>query len=70
MKVIVEILRWDGDTKPVVLHTLRHACHSLELVKATVQRVIESMDWPAAAHGYRIISDTGIEFYKGPEPIK
>jgi hypothetical protein len=66
MKVKVEILRWDGDSdeQPKVLHTLRHACHSLEFVKAAAKRVIESMEFPAA-HGYRIVTDTGIELTGG-----
>jgi hypothetical protein len=66
MKVIVEILQWDGDSdeQPKVLHTLRHACHSVEFVKAAANRVIESMEFPAA-HGYRIVTDTGIELTGG-----
>jgi hypothetical protein len=59
MKVIVEMLRWDSDPQPKLLHVLTHESHSLESVRATVQAVIDDPD--NAANAYRIISDNGDE---------
>jgi hypothetical protein len=67
MKVTVEILRWDGGENPTVLHTFCHDSHSLETVTAAAQGVIDSPDLPEKVDGYRITTDTGVQFYGWPE---
>lgn len=61
MKVMVEILRWDDGVQPKELHVPSHDSHSLEIVRATVQGVIDSPD--LSANGYRITTDAGDELY-------
>jgi hypothetical protein len=61
MRVTVEILRWNGDKQPTLLHVLRHDCHSLETVRAAVQAVIDATD--VTANGYRITTETGDELF-------
>jgi hypothetical protein len=61
MKVTVEILHWNGDPQPKLLHVLTHESHSLEIVRSTVQAVID--DPNVAANGYRITSESGDELF-------
>jgi hypothetical protein len=61
MKVTVEILRWNGEPQPRLLHVLNHESHSLETVRAAVQAVIDDPDVPA--NGYRITTDHGDELF-------
>lgn len=61
MKVLVEILYWNGAEDPTVLHRMSHNCHSLETVRATVQGVIDSPDVPG--NGYHISTDKGDELF-------
>jgi hypothetical protein len=61
MKVLVEILHWNGGEQPTVVHRLSHDCHSLETVRATVQGVIDSPD--VAANGYHISTEKGDELF-------
>jgi hypothetical protein len=65
MRVMVEILHWDGGEQPKVLHALCHESHSLETVKATAQGLIDSPDVPA--NGYRITTDEGLELFGCPQ---
>jgi hypothetical protein len=64
MRVMVEILHWDGGEQPKVLHALCHESHSLETVRATAQGLIDSPDVPA--NGYRITTDEGLELFGLP----
>jgi hypothetical protein len=61
MKVVVEILHWNGEPQPKLLHVLTHDSHSLETVRATVQAVIDAPD--SAANGYHITTDDGDELF-------
>jgi hypothetical protein len=63
MRVRVEILRWEGDGPPKVVHAIAHESHSLQAVKASVERVIESAELPEAPDGYRIVTEGGTELY-------
>jgi hypothetical protein len=67
MKVTVEILRWEGGEQPTVLHKFSHDSHSLETVVAAAQGVIDSSELPERVDGYRLITDTGVEFYGWPD---
>jgi hypothetical protein len=61
MKVIIEILRWNGAPQPKLLHRLVHDSHSLETVRAAVQAVIDDPNVPA--NGYRITTEDGDELF-------
>ena len=68
MKVTVEILRWDsGGGRPKVLHSLTHDTHSLELIAAAVQGVIDTEGMRQRADGYRLTTDNGLELYGWPD---
>jgi hypothetical protein len=66
MKVRVEILRWEGEELPKVLHAIAHESHSLQAVKSSVESVIESTALPEPADGYRIVTEGGTELYGWP----
>jgi hypothetical protein len=61
MKVTVEILHWNGDPQPRLLHVITHESHSLETIRATVQAMIDAPDVPA--NGYHIVTENGDEFF-------
>jgi hypothetical protein len=67
MKVTVEILRWEGGGHPKVLHTLTHESHSVELVAAAAQGVIDSGELPERVDGYRLTTENGLELYGWPD---
>ena len=63
MNVTVEMLRWEDDQAPKVIHSLSHDCHSIESVVAAAQGVIDSLELSEQPSGYRIITEAGIELY-------
>jgi hypothetical protein len=67
MKVSVELLRWQGDEQPKVLHRLVHESHSLETVAGALRNVINSPELPLKPNGYRIVTEGGTELYGWPD---
>lgn len=66
MKVTVEMLRWEGGENPRVLHSLTHESHSIESAAAAAQGVIDWSGLPERVDGYRLTTDSGVEFYGWP----
>jgi hypothetical protein len=65
MKMRIEILRFEqGEQK--VIGTITHDAHAIEPVAAAAQGVIASGELPGAVDGYRIVTESGAEFYGWP----
>jgi hypothetical protein len=64
MKVRVELLRWEGREQPRVLHSMTHESHSLDVVTAAAQGVVDEPE--IGADAYRIVTETGVELYGWP----
>jgi hypothetical protein len=67
MNVTVEILHWENDQEPKVMHTLSHDCHSLGAVVAAAQGVIDSL--PEYPNGYGH-TEAGTELYGWREGVE
>jgi hypothetical protein len=66
MKVTIEILRFEhGEQK--VIGAITHETHAIEPVAAAAQGVIDSGELPEPVDGYRIVTETGAEYYGWPE---
>jgi hypothetical protein len=66
MKMRIEILRFEqGEQK--VIGAITHDAHAIEPVAAAAQGVIDSGDLPGSVDGYRIVTETGAEYYGWPE---
>ena len=63
MKVRVEILRFEDGTAPKVVGAIQHESHSLQAVASAAQRVIDSRQLPGKVDGYRIVTESGAEFF-------
>jgi len=70
VNVTVEILRWEDDQPPKLIHRLSHDCHSLDAVVAAAQSVVDSLELPEQPNGYRIITEEGTELYGWPRRLK
>ena len=62
--MIVEILRWEKDQPPKVLHSFTHTATSLHMVQESMKAVINSSAWPKKANGFCIICEGGTELYR------
>ena len=69
MRVRVEILRYQKGEELKVLGAIQHESHSLEAVASAAQGVIDSGELPERADGYRIITESGTEFYGWADPV-
>jgi hypothetical protein len=67
MKVSVELLRWQDNEQPKVLHRIVHESHSLETVAGALRNVMNSPETPLSPNGYRIVTEDGIELYGWPD---
>jgi hypothetical protein len=67
LKYLIEILKLNGAGRPRVLHSFTHKASSVHMVRETMKAVRESREWPAEAHGFRIMSEAGHELYAWPE---
>jgi hypothetical protein len=67
LKYLIEILKLNGAGPPRVLHSFTHKASSVHMVRETMKAVRESHEWPAEAHGFRILSEAGDELYAWPE---
>ena len=68
MKYVIEILALNGAGQPRVLHSFSHTASSVHMVCETMKAVQESHEWPAEAHGFRILSEAGDELYRLARP--
>jgi hypothetical protein len=66
MKVTIEILRFEHGEQRVI-GTITHETHAIEPVAAAAQGVIDSGELPEPVDGYRIVTETGAEYYGWPE---
>ena len=66
MKMRIEILRIENGEQKVV-GAISHEARAIEPVAAAAQGVIDSGDLPGSADGYRIVTETGAEYYGWPE---
>jgi hypothetical protein len=65
MKVRIEILRLEqGEQK--VIGAITHEARALEAVAAAAQGMVDSDQLPERVDGYRIVTESGIEFYGWP----
>ena len=65
MKVTIEILRFEHGAQKVI-GTITHETHAIEPVAAAAQGVIDSGDLLGSVDGYRIVTETGAEYYGWP----
>ena len=62
MKMRIEILRFEqGEQK--VIGAITHDARAIEPVAAAAQGVIDSGELPGSVDGYRVVTETGGEFY-------
>jgi hypothetical protein len=66
MKMRIEILRIENGEQKVV-GAISHEARAIEPVAAAAQGVIDSGDLPGSVDGYRIVTETGAEYYGWPE---
>jgi hypothetical protein len=64
VKYIIEIFKRNGASAPQVMYTFVHTASSIDLVRESVHSVMKTIDWPAEAHGFRIVSGEGIALYE------
>jgi hypothetical protein len=65
MKVRIEILRFEqGEQK--VIGAITHEARAIEAVAAAAQGMVNSGQLPERVDGYRIVTDSGTEFYGWP----
>jgi hypothetical protein len=62
MKVRIEILRFEHGEQKVV-GAISHETHAIESVAAAAQGVIDSDQLPESVDGYRIVTESGAEYY-------
>jgi hypothetical protein len=63
MRVHVELFRWHEGEEPKVIHRMSHDSHSLDVVAAALQSLVNSAEIPISPDGYRIITEDGTELY-------
>jgi hypothetical protein len=65
MKVRIEILRFEqGEQK--VIGAITHEARAIEAVAAAAQGMVDSGQLAERVDGYRIVTDSGTEFYGWP----
>jgi hypothetical protein len=62
MKVRIEILRSEQGAQKVV-GAISHETHAIESVAAAAQGVVDSGELPEPVDGYRIVTESGAEYY-------
>jgi hypothetical protein len=66
MRVRIEMLRFEHGEQRVV-GAISHETHALESVAAAAQGVVDSGELPQPVDGYRIVTESGAEYYGWPE---
>jgi len=68
MKVRIEILRFEqGEQK--VIGAITHDARAIGAVAAAAQGIVDSGQLPERVDGYRIITESGQEFYGWPSGV-
>ena len=62
MKLRIEMLRFEQK----VIGSITHEAHAIAPVAAAAQGVLDSAELPGSVDGYRIVTETGAEFYGWP----